>query len=114
MASDSYAAIEERISEACDAIHDGWYTNCVQAANAYEVPLRRLQRRWNGGASKSTRVPTNKGLTEAQEGAIREYIDRLEKIYMCARPQMNVGATNYLLRLENHVCGWSPVAKTIS
>ncbi len=42
MAFNSYTAIEGRISEACDAIHDGWYTNCVEAASAYEFPLRRL------------------------------------------------------------------------
>ena len=29
MAFNSYAAIEGKISKACDAIHDGWYTNCV-------------------------------------------------------------------------------------
>ena len=79
MAFNSYAAIEARISEACDAIHDGWCTNCVQAASAYEVPLRRLRTRWNGGASKSTKV-----LTEEQDGAIREHIDRLDKIDMLA------------------------------
>ncbi len=86
MAFNSYAAIEGRISGACDAIHDGWYTNCVQAASTYEVPLRRLQRRWNGSASKSTRTPTNKALTEKQESAIREYINRHDKINMYARP----------------------------
>ena len=86
MAFNSYAAIEARFSEACDAIHDGWYTNCVQAASVYEVLLRRLQRRWNGGASKSTRAPTNKALTEEQEAVIREYIDRVDKINRCARP----------------------------
>ena len=101
MAFNSYAAIEARISETCDAIHDGWCTNCVQAASVYEVPLRR----WNGGASKSTRASTNKALTEEQEVAIREYIDRLDKINMCARPQMIVGAANYLIRFENRVVG---------
>lgn len=35
----SYAAIHGRISDTCDVIHDGWYTNCVQAASAYEVPF---------------------------------------------------------------------------
>ena len=105
MAFNSYAAIEAKISEACDAIHDGWYSNCVQAASAYEVPLCRLQRRWNGGASTSTRVPTNKALTEEQEGVIREYIDRLDKINMCVRPRMIVGAANYLIRFENRVVG---------
>ena len=105
MASDSYDAIEERISEAYDAIHDDWYTNCIQAANAYDVPLCRLQRQWNRGASKSTRVSTNKALTEAKEGAIRKYINRFDKINMCASPQMIVGAANYLFHLENCVVG---------
>ncbi len=105
MAFNSYAAIEERISEACDAIHDGWYLNCTQAATVYQVPVRQLQRRWNGSASKSTRASTNKALTEEQESAIREYIDRLDKINMCARPQMIVGAANYLIRFEDRVVG---------
>lgn len=43
MGFNSYAAFEARTSEACDAIYDGWYTNCTQAASAYEVPIRRLQ-----------------------------------------------------------------------
>ena len=94
MAFNSYPAIEARISEACDAIHDGWYTNCTQAASAYNVPIRWFQRRWNGSASKSTRASTNKALKAEHEGAIREYIDRLDKINMCARPQMMVGAAN--------------------
>ncbi len=64
MAFDFYTAIEARISEVCDAIHDGWYTNCVQATNVYEIPLCQLQRRWNGGVSKSIRAPTNKALTK--------------------------------------------------
>lgn len=42
MAFDSYVAIEARINKACDAIYDGWYINCVQAANVYEVLLCRL------------------------------------------------------------------------
>ena len=105
MAFSSYAAIEARISEACDAIHDGWYTNYVQVASVYEVSLCRLQKRWNGGASESTQAPTNKALTEEQEAAIREYINRLDKINMCACPQMIVGAANYLIRFENRAVG---------
>ena len=33
------------------------------------------------------------------------YIDRLDKINMCARPRMIVGAANYLIRFENRVVG---------
>ena len=103
MAFNYYSAIEGRISEACDTIHDGWYTDYVKAARAYKVPLRRLQRRWNGDASKSTRAPTNKALTEEQEGAIREWIDRFDRINMCACPELIVGGANYLICFENRM-----------
>ena len=83
MSSDSYSAIEDRISEAYDAIHDGWYSNCTQVAKVYEVPLRRLQRR-RKGASNSIRAATKKVLTEAQEGAIHQYIDFLDKMNIYA------------------------------
>ena len=101
MTSDSYAAIEEKISQACDAIYDGWYTNCIQVANAYDVFLCRLQNKWNGNASNSTKAPNNKALIEVQEGAIRKYIDRFNKINMCARSQIIVGVANYFFYLEN-------------
>lgn len=47
--------------------------------------------------SKSTQAPTNKALAEEQETTIREYIDRLDKINMCACPKMIMGATNYII-----------------
>ena len=105
MAFNSYTAIEGRISEACDTIHDGWSTNCVQATSAYEDLLRWLQRWWNGGVSKSTRAPNNNALTEEQEGAICEYINRLDKINMCAHLQIIVRVANYLICFENCVVG---------
>lgn len=52
-----------------------------------------------------TRVPANKALTEEQEDAIREYIDKLDKINMCARPKIIVGAANYLICFENRLVG---------
>ena len=106
MAFYSYRAIEDRINEAIDSIHDGWYTNCAAAAREYDVPLRRLQRRWNGSGSRSTHAGTNKALIEAQEQAICEYIARLDAINMSARPRMIVGAANYLLKFENRQVGY--------
>lgn len=97
MKFNSYAATETSISDAYDAIYYGWYKNCIQAASVYEVLIRRLQRQWIGS---STRAPTNKIITEEQEGAIHEYNDRLDKINICAHPQMIVGATNYLICLR--------------
>ena len=37
MAFNSYAVIEAKMSAACDTIHDGWYTNFVQAASVYDT-----------------------------------------------------------------------------
>ena len=105
MPSDSYYKLENRIEEAINALHNGWYKNCTKAARAYDVPIRQLQRRWNESNSKSTRPSTNKALTEEQEEAIREYIDRCDRFNMCARPKMIVGAANYLIRTEDRKVG---------
>lgn len=64
--------IESRIDQAIDAVNDGFYSNCAQAA-------RRLQRRFKGVGSRTSRAPTNKALTEEQEQAIMRYIDQLDK-----------------------------------
>ena len=105
MTSESYQDVEVRISDAIDALHEGWYTNCAQAAKTFQVPVRRLQRRWNGSNSKSSRPSTNKALSDEQEVAIRQYIEQLDKINMCARPRMIIGAANHLLRSEDRVVG---------
>lgn len=111
MAFNSYTALEARVSEACDVIHDGWYTNCAHAANAYEVPIRRLKKQRTGSTSKSTRIPTNKALTEEQEGAVRDCTDRLDKIDVCL-PTDGYGSCRlpYLFR-KSH--GWSPIVNAI-
>ena len=101
----SYSAIEDRIDSAIDALHDGLYTNCRAAAIAFDVAPRTVQKRWNGGNSKSSRPSTNKALTDEQEQAVRDYIERLDKANMCARPKLIVGAANYLIRFENRTLG---------
>ena len=86
MASYSYHLIEHRIDEALDSIHDGLYTNCSVAAEAFNVPKRTLQRRWNGGAIRSKRASVNKALTDAQKQANHEYIgqvDTVKNLYCC-------------------------------
>ena len=47
--------------------------------------------------------PLTKLLQKRNEGAVCEYIDRLDKFNMCVCPQMIVGAAHYLIRLENCV-----------
>ena len=102
---DTYSDYEDRINDAIDALHSGSYTNCALAARDFDVAPRTLQRRWKGGDSKSTRPSTNKALTDEQEQAIRDYIERLDKINQCARPRMIVGAANYIIRFENRTIG---------
>ena len=106
IAFNSYATIKRRINKACNAIHNSWYTNCIQAANVYKVPLCRLEKRQNGGTSKSIRVSINKALTKVQEGAICNNIKRVDKINICARIQMIVGAANYLICFENYIVSY--------
>ena len=67
------------------------------------MPVQRLQRRWNRCNSKSTHNASNKALTEAQKQAVRKYISQLDQINMFARPQINVGTANYLIKFENRV-----------
>ena len=64
--------------------NDSLYTNCRAAAIAFDVAPRTVQKRWNGGNSKSSRPSTNKALTDEQEQAARHYIERLDKANMCA------------------------------
>ena len=103
--SAAYHALENRIDQAIDSLYHGLYTNCSVAARALNVAPRTLQRRWNGGDSKTTRPSTNKALTDEQEQAIRDYIHRLDSINQCARLKMIVGAANYLIRFESRIVG---------
>ena len=76
------------------------YPTIAAAARNFDVPTRTLQRRINGIGPWSSRSPTNKALSEAQEQAICEYIERLDSWEMSARPQMIERAANYLLSLD--------------
>lgn len=78
MAFNSYTTIEARINETCIAIYDGSYTNCIQTASTYDVPICCLQRWWNESVSKNIQASTNKALTEKRKGAICKYIERLD------------------------------------
>lgn len=52
-------AIEARISKACDSIHNDWYTNCTQAANAYEFQFAGCKD--DGMEAPPIRVPYARG-----------------------------------------------------
>ena len=39
-----YQEDEERIEEACESFAEGWYTNAMKAAVAFNVPIWRVQK----------------------------------------------------------------------
>lgn len=99
--SQSNVALERLIDDAMEALAEGLYQSVAAAARDYDVPARTLQRRMNGMGPLWTRPPTNRTLSEAQELAVCEYIDRLDSWEMSARPQMVERAANYLLSLDS-------------
>ncbi len=99
--SDSYIDYENRIDDVIDALHNREYTNCAAAARAFEIAIRILQKRWKEDNFRSTRLSINKVLTNDQEQAIRDYIERHDKINMCVRFRMIVKTANFLIRSKN-------------
>ena len=95
--SDSFWDSENRLDEAISAYNSGDYSSASAVARKFHVDSRTLCRRLNGGASKSTRSPSNKALTDAQEKAICAYIERLDHMEQSAKLSMVRGAANYLL-----------------
>ena len=95
--SDSFWDSENRLDEAISAYNSGDYSSASAVARKFHVDSRTLRRRLNGGASKSTRSPSNKALTDAQEKAICAYIERLDHMEQSAKLSMVRGAANYLL-----------------
>ncbi len=68
----------------------------------------RLYTRFQFDGYRDGGMGTNQKLhehPEEQESAIREYIDWLDKINMCARPQMIVEAANYLIHFDDRLVG---------
>ena len=104
--SQSNAAIESRINDDLtrypkDSIRQAAMQN-------FDVSTRSLQRRVNRMRRLSSRSPNNKALSEAQELAICEYIERLDLWEMSARLQMPERAANYHLSLDGLNCVIGP------
>jgi len=81
--SEYYINLKYRIEEATDAFHDGEYKF---AAQAFEVPVRTLQRRLAGTyTSLFEREPHEYILNTEQREAICLYLTRLDKLSIPAR-----------------------------
>lgn len=95
--SSTYQITQDRISDAINALHDGDYSNPTAAARAFGVNPKTVQRGLRGGASKSSRLPTNKALNLEQEQAIRDYIERLDEQNVSVKFTMVRAAANDIL-----------------
>ena len=79
--ADSYEEVENRIRKAIDSIsNDENTTSIPELAKKFDVPLRRLRDRLNGVSSRIRRIGANKKLSEPEEQALCEHLDRLDKI----------------------------------
>lgn len=95
--SSTYHITQDRIRDGINALHDGGYSNPTAAARAFGVNPKTVQRRLRGGASKSSRLPTNKALYLEQEQAIRDYIELLDEQNVSAKFSMVRAAANDIL-----------------
>ena len=100
----NYEELEHHIQDALDAIGDGEYRFATDAAVAFNVKVRTLQRRIAGShTSFFEREPHGHALTDDQRGAIVIYLTRLDKLSISARIRHLPGAANYLLAQANPV-----------
>ncbi len=95
--SSTYRITQDRISDAINALQNGNYSNLTAAVRAFGVDPRTVQRKLHGGASKSSRLPTNRALNSEQKQAIKDYIHRLDEQDVSAKVTMICAAANYIL-----------------
>lgn len=99
MLSEAYLARELRLTKAMDALRTNEYSIVAQCAVAFDVPRRTLNNRWNGMASKSTRIPAKRCLTNEQEWSIVDYITRNYQRGMSLTLKHVEDAANYILQV---------------
>ena len=75
--------------------------NVAELARTYEVPVHRLRARLQGRQSRQERPGANRKLTEDQELAVCQYLDRLDTIDTSARIQMVSGCANAILQYSH-------------
>jgi len=100
---ESYASVESRIQKAITELlrRNVKSPNLAAAAREFDLPPQRFRARWNGRGSKEKRVSVNRKLTEEEELAVCQYLDRLDKIETSARLHMIRGCANAIL-LQMH------------
>jgi len=85
------------------------YPNLTAIARTYEIPVSRLRGRLQGCPSRHERPGTNLKLTEDQELAMCQYLDRLDSIGTSAPQQIVAGCANAILQYGHIGEGAAPV-----
>jgi len=97
---ESYSSVESRIKEAITELlqraHDE-NPDLAAAARDFDLLPQQLRARWNGRGCKKTRLQTNRRLSEEEELAVCQYLDRLDRIGTSARLHMITGCANAIL-----------------
>ena len=106
-----YSNIEIRIQAAITFIENGQnaYPNIAAIARTYEVPITRLRARLQGRPSRQEWPAANYRLSEDQELAVCQYLDRLDAIGTSARLQMVTSTANTILRNSHDSIGLAPI-----
>lgn len=90
--------IEERISWALEAYKENPDQKIAELGREFEIPYQQLRGRIQGHQPRTSRIPVNKRLTDGEEAAIIEYLNRLDRLGAAATREMLRGAANYLLK----------------
>lgn len=92
---DSYTVIQLRIQEALATIAPGIKPKITRLATEFNVPYEQLLNRYNGIPPKDSH---SYALTDHEEQAIHQYIQRLDELGMSCRRPMLARAANSILR----------------
>ena len=94
-----YEEVEIRIKAAVSFIlaRPDEHINVAEIARTYEIPVARLRGRLQGRQSRQDRPGANRKLSEDQELAVCQYLDRLHTIGTSARIPMVSSCANAIL-----------------
>jgi len=96
--SSIYRQQEERIDEAIRSLEDATSTNIASLARAFQCPERRLRNRLAGAPSKLQNGNRDERLSELQDMAVMNTLDRLEDCRLHTRIPMLTSIANSVLR----------------
>jgi hypothetical protein len=97
-----YRQQEERINEAIRSLGDATCTNIAALALRFKCPERRLRNRLAGAPSKLQNQNADERLSESQDLAVMNTLDRLEDCGLHARIPMLTSLANSVLRQSHN------------